>query len=92
MISLFQSKGDQAFRAYVANRNECIAKFKLDSIEWQAAVVRGADLKARSEVWFKAADLLRKEEINNPSVNNPQPSLRGTEVPWVRDLPYQGDK
>jgi hypothetical protein len=76
MIKLFQQRSDQAFEAFLKNRNDCIesSQIRFDSPEWQAAVNRGFDLKARAETWAKAAELLRKDAINNPQVlgNNPK--------------------
>jgi hypothetical protein len=67
MIKLFQQRSDQAYEKYLANRKllvEANPSVKMDSPEWTAAVVRGADLKGRYETWAKAADLLRKEELS----------------------------
>lgn len=63
LIKLFQQRSDQAYEQYVLNRNNALKTAKIDSPEWHAAVVRGADLKAKFETWAKAAELLRKEEI-----------------------------
>jgi hypothetical protein len=66
MIKLFQQRSDQFYDRYLENRKKLVEgnpAVKMDSPEWQAAVVRGADLKARQETWAKAAELLRKEEL-----------------------------
>jgi hypothetical protein len=65
MIKLFQQKSDQFYEKYLVNRETIVTSHGVDlnSPEWQAAVTRGADLKARFETWAKAAELLRKEEL-----------------------------
>ena len=70
MIRLFQQKADQAFSAYIKNRNGALGSAKIDSPEWQAAVARGIELKTKADAWQRAADLLRKEEISNPKVSS----------------------
>lgn len=65
MIRLFQNRSDLAYERMLKNRGECIGKFELNSPEWNAAVMRGAGLLAESQTWSKAAELLRKEELNH---------------------------
>lgn len=64
MIKLFQQRSDQAYEKYLINRKDGVARSEMNSPEWQAAVVRGAALDAEFRVWGKAAELLRKEELN----------------------------
>jgi hypothetical protein len=64
MIRLFQNRSDLAYERYLKNRNEAVGRFTLNSPEWSAAVMRGAGLLAESQTWSKAAELLRKEELN----------------------------
>jgi hypothetical protein len=63
MIRLFQQRSDLAYEKYLRNRAECIAKLTIDTPEWSAAVMRGASLDAEFRTWAKAAELLRKEEL-----------------------------
>lgn len=66
MIKYFQQRSDQEYEKYILNRQAITttARDTVNSPEWQAAVNRGFDLKARFETWAKAAELLRKEELN----------------------------
>lgn len=65
MIKLFSSKSNIEWEKYLLNRQKILATAHApNSPEWQAAVARGADYKARFETWQKAAELLRKEELN----------------------------
>lgn len=64
MIRLFQNRSDLAYERYLKNRSEAIGKHELNSPEWSAAVMRGASLLSESQTWSKAAELLRKEELN----------------------------
>lgn len=64
LIRLFQARSDLAYERYLKNRNEAVARAQMDSPEWQAAVMRGNALLTESHTWSKAAELLRKEELN----------------------------
>lgn len=65
MIKYFQQRSDQDYERYLLNRQSIGSPDKqMNSPEWQAAVVRGAELKGKFETWAKAAELLRKEELN----------------------------
>lgn len=65
MIKYFQQRSDQEYEKYLLNRQQIAsADCPINSPEWLAAVNRGFDLKARFETWAKAAELLRKEELN----------------------------
>ncbi len=66
MIRLFQSKADLALEKYLQHRakviNQSIAEATVD---WtKDALVEGARLQTESKVWQRAAELLRKEELN----------------------------
>jgi hypothetical protein len=63
MIKLFQAKSDLAFEKYLLNR-QGINPVAVGSPEWNAAVNRGFALDAETKTWQRAADLLRKEELN----------------------------
>lgn len=63
MIRLFQNKGDAAFAKYLAARARGIANHQIGSTGWEAAVLEAAKLEVESTIWFRAADLLRKEEL-----------------------------
>jgi hypothetical protein len=63
MIRLFQQRSDLAYEKYLRNRAGCIARFTIDTPEWKAAVMRGAALDTEFRIWAKAAELLRKEEL-----------------------------
>ena len=68
MIKLFNQKGMAAFEKYLKVRQEAVAQGEppvvLDSPEWRSRVIDGAKLKTESDTWLKAAELLRKEELN----------------------------
>lgn len=65
MIKLFQQRSDQAYEKYLLNRATIGSpSCTINSPEWQAAVTRGAALNAEYNTWSKAAELLRKEELN----------------------------
>lgn len=66
MIKLFQQRSDQAYEKYLLVRSKAAESHGAvnDTGEWQAAIIDGARLKAQYEVWSKAAELLRKEELN----------------------------
>jgi hypothetical protein len=63
MIKLFSSKANLEYEKYLLNRQK-IKGVEINSGEWQTIVARGFDLKARYETWTRAAELLRKEELN----------------------------
>ena len=63
MIKLFQNKGDVAFAKYLVVRAQAGANNEVGSPGWQAAVAHGLKLETESTTWFKAAELLRKEEL-----------------------------
>lgn len=56
LIKLFQSKSNQAFEKYLLERK------KIREYPDVQSIVVGV-LKAESDTWAKAAELLRKEEI-----------------------------
>ena len=62
LIRLFQARSDLAYEKFLKNREEA-CKLDLNSPAWSAAVMRGAHLQSESDTWRKAADLLRKEEL-----------------------------
>jgi len=62
MIKLFQQRSDQAYEKYLLKRAKVVEP--IDSREWNAAVVEGAKLFEQYRIWAKAAELLRKEELN----------------------------
>lgn len=65
MIRLFQLKAEQAYEAYLRQRQTIEASdTPLNAAEWRDAVVEGTRLFERYAVWTKAAELLRKEELN----------------------------
>jgi len=65
MIKLFQQRSDQAYEKYLLNRAKVVeGKLPIDSHEWDDAVVEGAKLFEQYRIWAKAAELLRKEELN----------------------------
>lgn len=65
MIKYFQQRSDQDYERYLLNRQSITSPDKqMNSPEWLAAVTRGAELKGKFETWAKAAELLRKEELN----------------------------
>ena len=59
MIRLFQSKADVALEKYLQHRAIVAAKRAACD-----ALVEGARLQTESKVWQRAAELLRKEELN----------------------------
>lgn len=59
MIKLFQQKADNALEALAALRRQP-KEIQQDFDQTSTALV----LKAQAEVWQKAADLLRKEELS----------------------------
>ena len=61
MIRLFQNRSDLAYERYLKNRSEAITRHSLNSPEWQAAVMRGAELRGEYQTWTKAAELLRED-------------------------------
>jgi hypothetical protein len=66
MIKLFQQRSDQAYEKYLLNRANTAAdpRITLNDEPWHAAVLEGAKLFERFRIWGKAAELLRKEELN----------------------------
>lgn len=67
MIRLFQAKSNLAFEKYLKVRREAVDPKEppvlLDSPEWRDRVIEGAKFKLESDIWAKAAELLRNEEI-----------------------------
>lgn len=62
MIRLFQSKADLALEKYLQHRAKVINQ---PIVDWtKDALVEGARLQTESKVWQRAAELLRKEELN----------------------------
>ena len=62
MIRLFQSKADVALEKYLQHRAKVINQ---PIVDWtKDALVEGARLQTESKVWQRAAELLRKEELN----------------------------
>jgi hypothetical protein len=63
MIRLFQAKGNLAWEKYLNLRGQTIEKVPLNSPEWHSNNSACARLKAESDTWAKAAELLRKEQV-----------------------------
>lgn len=61
LIRLFQQKADNALGMYVTLREKCVGQ---PMGQWsQSDLIMAAGLKATMETWAKAAELLRKEEL-----------------------------
>ena len=62
MIKLFQIKADNALEKYLQLRSKVVNKAIRD---WtQDELVESVRLQTESKVWQRAAELLRKEELN----------------------------
>lgn len=72
MIKLFQAKADVAYEKYLNERRKVTAETPKDlttqpaigSTAWNISVVEAAKFLTQYDTWSKAAELLRKEELN----------------------------
>lgn len=65
MVKLFQSKANIEYEKYLQTRAQVDKVEFLAGDEWQQLVLKGAKHLAAAETWQRAAELLRKEELNH---------------------------